>query len=187
MKKLFIIISAIFMMSTLTIYAKEIGGVNLPDTFTAGKTKLILNGGGIRTKWFMDIYTGGLYLKKKNQNPQKIMSANKPMAIRIVVISGLMSSEKMIKAYREGFEKATKNNIAPIKDKIEKFIDAHKGEINKKDIFDLIYVPKKGLTVIKNGKAKTTIKGVDFKNAAFGIWLCDEPADEDLKEGMLGK
>ena len=24
-----------------------------------------------------------------------------------------------------------------------------------------------------------------FKKAAFGIWLCDDPADKDLKEGML--
>ena len=37
----------------------------------------------------------------------------------------------------------------------------------------------------KNNKKVKTIKGLKFKQAAFGIWLCDDPADKDLKEGML--
>ena len=40
--------------------------------------------------------------------------------------------------------------------------------------------------VSKNGKHITSIKGLAFKKAVFGIWLCDDPADDDLKEGMLG-
>ena len=30
------------------------------------------------------------------------------------------------------------------------------------------------------------IEGLDFKKAVFGIWLGKEPADSNLKEGMLG-
>lgn len=41
--------------------------------------------------------------------------------------------------------------------------------------------------VYKNGTKKGSIDGLDFKKALFGIWLCNKPADEDLKEGMLGK
>ena len=36
-------------------------------------------------------------------------------------------------------------------------------------------------------EAKRAVKGKDFKKALFGIWLCDKPADKNLKAGMLGK
>ena len=39
----------------------------------------------------------------------------------------------------------------------------------------------------KNGVKKGTIEGLDFKKALFGIWLGNKPADDDLKDGMLGK
>ena len=35
-------------------------------------------------------------------------------------------------------------------------------------------------------KKKGVIEGYDFKKALFGIWLGDNPADEGLKEGLLG-
>ena len=78
-------------------------------------------------------------------------------------------------------------NLAPIQARIEKWVAAHKGEFNKDDIFDYVYVPGEGMSMFKNGRLKVTIKGMDFKKPIFGIWLCDEPADEDLKQGMLGK
>jgi hypothetical protein len=38
----------------------------------------------------------------------------------------------------------------------------------------------------KNGKMLGTIEGLEFKKALFGIWLGNNPADKDLKAGMLG-
>ena len=32
-----------------------------------------------------------------------------------------------------------------------------------------------------------TIRGLDFKKALFAIWLGEKPADNSLKQGMLGK
>jgi hypothetical protein len=62
-----------------------------------------------------------------------------------------------------------------------------KDKINKKDIFIIVYVPNAGVSVYKNGSKKGTIEGLDFKKALFGIWLGNNPADDDLKAGMLGK
>ena len=44
-----------------------------------------------------------------------------------------------------------------------------------------------GVIVNKNGKLLTTIRGLEFKKALFGIWLGEKPADKNLKKGMLGK
>ena len=92
----------------------------------------------------------------------------------------------MIKAYEEGFEKSTNNNITPIKNEIDMFIAGHKGEFKKQDIIDISYDPSIGTTVTKDGKVTATIPGLDFKKAVFGIWLCEKPCQKDLKEKMLG-
>ena len=186
MKKTILLVLAVLLMAP-SVYAVEVGGKNLPDSITVGKDTLQLNGAGIREKWFMDIYAGGLYLKNKSSDANQIMNADEPMAIRMVVISGLMTQEKMVAALNEGFEKSTGGNIDAFRDKIDKYIAGHAGEIVADNVIEYQYVPGEGTSVFRNGEKRTTIEGLDFKKAVMGIWLCDEPAQESLKEKMLGK
>ena len=167
--------------------AEKIEGIDMPDSLEVGKSKLVLNGAGVRSKFFMDLYVGGLYLQNKSNNPQEIIEANQPMAIRLHIISSLITSKKMENATMEGFENATKGNIEPIKSEIERFISVFKENIEKNDIFDLLYLPGEGLEVYKNDELKSRIHGLAFKQALFGIWLSDKPAQKSLKEEMLGK
>lgn len=86
----------------------EIAGVSLPDTLPAGKEKLILNGAGIRKKiFFLKLYVAGLYVKEKTSSADKILNSDVPVAMRLHIISRLISSKNMEKATREGFEKST--------------------------------------------------------------------------------
>ena len=109
------------------------------------------------------------------------------MAVKFQITSGLVDSEKMEEAVREGFEHSTNGNIAPIKNKIEGFINIFKAKISLNDVYEFIYLPGKGLGVYKNGVKSAVIGGLEFKKALFGIWLCDKPAQADLKALMLGK
>jgi len=186
MKRFFLTMAAVLMMSSPAISMK-IGHVTLPDSLEAGDTKLVLNGGGWRKKVFIKVYAGGLYLKNKSRAPQKIIDGDEPMAIRLHMVSGMITSEKMIKATREGFEKSTGGNMGPLKEKIETFLAFFKEKIKENDIFDLIYMPPKGVHVNKNGAHNGTITGLEFKRTLFGIWLGDKPADKGLKKGMLGQ
>lgn len=165
----------------------KIGGVIMPNAVKAGDEYLKINGGGIREKLFMDLYIGVLYLKEKSSDAGKIIGANEPMAIKMRVVSSMVSKENMEEAIRTGFEKSTNNNTTPIKTKIDQLIAVgFKDEIKIGDIIDLIYLPSKGTTLYKNNESLVTIEGFDFKKALFGIWLCDQPADENLKTKMLG-
>ncbi len=186
MKKSVLLVLAVLLIAP-SVFAIEVGGKNLPETITVGKDTLQLNGAGIREKWFMDIYAGGLYLKNKSSDANQIMNADEPMAIRMVVISGLMTQEKMVAALNEGFEKSTGGNIDAFRDKIDKYIAGHAGEIVADNVIEYQYIPGEGTSVFRNGEKRTTIDGLDFKKAVMGIWLCDEPAQESLKEKMLGK
>jgi len=180
------IILAMLMMATLG-NAEEIGGINMPESLKRGQTQLMLNGAGVREKFFMDLYVGGLYLREKSADPGAIIEANEPMAIRLHIVSSMITSKKMEKATREGFENATGGNIGPIKVQIEEFISVFKEEIKEGDIYDLIYVPGMGVQVSKNSEFKSTIEGLPFKKAMFGIWLSDKPAKKSLKKAMLGE
>ena len=180
------VILAVLMMATLG-YAGEIGGINMPESLEAGQTKLLLNGAGVREKFFMDLYVGGLYLREKSGDSGAIIEANEPMAIRLHIISSMITSKKMEKATREGFINATGGNIEAIKIQIEEFISVFKEEIKEGDIYDLVYAPGKGVEVSKNNQSKSIIKGLPFKKAMFGIWLSDKPAQKSLKKAMLGK
>lgn len=182
------IILFLFLASSLNLKAQtKIGGVTMPGTFKVDETSLILNGAGIREKYWIDLYVGGLYIKAKNNDAAKIMAANEESSIRLHIISGMITSDKMKESIDEGFKKSTKGNITPIKSSIDQFKLAYKDEIKKGDVFDITYTPEMGTVVYKNTKALTTIKGLEFKKALWGIWLCDDPADADLKAKMLGK
>lgn len=180
-----IMIFALFALAS-GVYAKTVAGVNLPDTIMAYKTPLRLNGAGIRTKFFVKLYVGALYLTGTDQNAEKIIHADEPMAIRLHIVSEKITSERMKTAAFEGFKKATHGNLAPIQLQMDTYLKSFEAEIKINDIYDFIYIPGKGVDVLKNSKPSATIEGFAFKEALFGIWLCDDPADQKLKEGMLG-
>ncbi|MFC1489491.1 chalcone isomerase family protein [Thermodesulfobacteriota bacterium] len=185
-KRLFVIAVAVLVMASMAS-AGEIGGVDLPDSLTAGKDTLLLNGAGLRKKFIIKVYAGGLYLFKKNDDPKKIIAAYEPMAIRMHFIYDGVSSEKLVETWNEGFENATGGNISPIKAEIDMFNAMFTEEAKKNDIYDIIYIPGQGVSVYMKDALKGTIKGLDFKKALFSIWLGDKPADKKLKKGMLGK
>lgn len=186
MKKAFFLFFAMIFIAVAPAQTKA-GGVTLPNTVSFEGQKLILNGVGVREKFWMDMYAGALYLNSKSSDAKKIMAANEPMAIKIHIVSKLISSDKMIDAVNEGFESSTNGNVAPIAAEAEKFKSFFKDEISQNDIFDIVYLPSRGVVVYKNGTEKGVIKGQNFKKALFGIWLSDNPADKKLKAGMIGK
>ncbi len=167
--------------------AVRIAGITMPDAFKAGETPLVLNGAGVRTKFAISIYVGGLYLKGRSTDAAKIIAADEPMSIRLHIVSGLITPKDFEEATRDGFDRATGGKTAPIKDRMEKFIAIFREGIAKGDAYDLVYVPGKGITVYKNGTLKATSTGLDFKQALFGIWLGPRTANPKLRKGMLGQ
>ena len=170
-----------------TAWALEIGGVALPETLDAGGKTLVLNGAGLRKKFFFKIYAGALYLPEKESDPGKIVPADETMAVRMHFIYDGVSAEKLIETWNEGFEKTTGGQPGPLSDRIAAFNGLFTGEAGEGDVYDIVYIPSEGVRVIMNGRAVGTVKGLDFKTALFAIWLGEDPADDGLKEEMLGR
>ncbi|MFN8292697.1 MAG: chalcone isomerase family protein [Chitinophagales bacterium] len=186
MKKIILILTAVITVG-FCFAQVTVGDVKLPSTFKAGDAVLKFNGGGIRKKLFIDVYVAGLYVKAASKDGGAIAKANDPQNMRIVITSGLVTSEKFIESTKEGFQKSTSGNIKPIQDKVDRFLKLFlKEAITKGDVYDLTFLPMEGVKVFKNNKLIDVIPGLDFKTALYGIWLGSNPADAKLKTGLLG-
>lgn len=182
-----IIIALICLTLTSVSAQQTIEGVTLPATVTVQGETLNLNGGGVREKLWFNLYVGGLYLKTKSSDANAIITKDESMSIYLEITSKLITSENLTEAIVEGFEKSTNGQQDKIAAEIKQLSDALKEEIVVGNTIELSYKTNVGVLLSKNGKLLTTIKGLEFKKALFGIWVGEKPADKKLKSGMLAQ
>jgi hypothetical protein len=171
----------------LPAHAVKVGGVDFPDSIDVDGTALKLNGAGLRKKFVIKVYAGGLYLAQPSKDAEAIVSADQPKRVRMVFLRDV-SRDQVMDAYREGFRN---NSAGPNLDALLKQLDQLAPAIpNLKEGAEMFvtYVPGKGTTVAAaGGGSPVTVPGKDFADAIFRNWLGKEPADESLKDGMLGR
>ncbi|MRT93081.1 chalcone isomerase family protein [Ancylomarina sp. 16SWW S1-10-2] len=182
MKKLLVpIILAFFSLNALSQNETEA----FPTDLKIDNVDLKLKGTGTREKLWMDMYTLGLFISDTQQDANKIVSGDDTSIVRLSIISGLITAEKMDKAIRDGFEKSTQGKTEPIQTEIKDFLNVFKLGVDKEDLFQFTYQVELGTTISKNGKELAKIKGLAFKQALWGIWLGKNPVDKKLKAELL--
>ena len=168
--------------------AAELAGVFIEDKIQSidGQT-LVLNGVGLREKLWVDVYVGSLYLTNKSSDVAEILSRPGPWKVQLDFVYKEVDREKLIKAWREGFEKnQSSDTLAQLQERIEQFYGYFDSGVVAREQYSFDYVPGAGVRVSRNDKLLGTIEGEDFKNALLEIWLGNHPADKKLKKGMLG-
>ncbi len=183
-----IVLTAIlFVVLSFPAGARDFHGWDLPDTMKADEsTTLVLNGAGFRSKFFLNIYVGALYLREKKTDPQKIIMTDDYMGVRMHFTFRKVGRKTLVDILDTGFDKSTDGNTVPIQKQIDHLFSLLPQEFRKNDIVDLLYVPDRGIVTHINGKYAGECPGLDFKQAVFGIWLGKEPVTEKLKNQMLG-
>lgn len=185
LKLLTLILSLIF---SINLQAKQLAGIDISESisFSDQSTNLILNGAGIRTKLFFDIYIGSLYLEKKSINPKEIYNMHGEKRISMHFLYDEVSKEKLVNGWNDGFKNNLSNNeLSKFKPQINQFNNLFI-TVNKGDVIHLIFIPTTGTHVIINDKTMGLIEGDAFFTALLKIWLGEDPADSNLKEAMLG-
>ena len=182
-----IVIALALMFSSTTVFARDLAGVTLPDSVTLGaKPALVLNGAGIRSKFFIKVYVGALYLPARTRDASVVLRNTGPVSMHMHFVHSEVSREKLVKAWNEGFEAnldaAERSRLGARIERFNKlFQTAHKG-----DVIRLDYLPGNGTAVTINNESRGVIEGEDFMQAWLRIWLGRQPADGDLKQGLLG-
>ena len=185
-----ILVSLFFLLiSSQAATALEVAGVMVPEKVAIGESskQLVLNGAGIRKKFFIKIYVGALYLPAKQSKVDAILAETGAKRITMHFLYKELSAEKLVNGWNEGF---TGNNSAEVvkslQDRIDRFNKLFR-TVKKGDVIRLDYLPEKGTQVLINDKLMGTVEGNDFNQAILKIWLGKKPADDGLKKAWLGK
>ena len=167
-------------------FALTVEGVNVPESITVADTPLMLNGAGVRKRFFVKVYVGALYLPAKQTATAGVLDASGPKSVRLHFLYKELEAKKLTDAWTEGF----KNNNSDAEFKaLGARLDQFNGFFRSVKQGETIFVdllPNGETRVSINNEARGSVTGADFQQALLKIWLGDEPADADLKRGMLG-
>jgi len=166
------------------VYAVEVAGVNLPDSVEIGGKTLQLNGYGIRKKYFFKIYVGSLYTVGKATSTEQVVNALSGKLIRMNFLYSKIDKEKIV----GGFAKGIENNTPELRKDpaVEQFLGLFDADFVEGDQVDLAMSDANNLNVIHNGRQLGTIRSPNLVKAVLLIYLGNDPADDDMKAGMLG-
>lgn len=165
--------------------AATVGGVDVPDSAQVANTNLVLNGAGLRKKFFIKVYVGALYVAQKNTDAAALLAAPGPDRVLMHMIYAVDKGQ-FADAWHEDFKNNNPQNYAALQADIAQFI-GYFGDSRKDDIIIMDYVPGQGTLVTWNGTLRGTIAGEEFHKALLNVFLGPNPPTGDLKDGMLGK
>lgn len=177
-----------FLLSANISHGKTIKGIAVPEriTLSGSQQSLVLNGAGIRTKFFISVYIGALYLPDKQTTVTAILHHDTPRRVMMYCLYHEIDKQKLVDAWNEGFnENSNEQTLKQLHDRINEFNRLFPA-LHKNDVVYLDYIPGKGTSLSFNGRTLGTIPGEDFNIALLKVWLGEVPADSDLKAAMLG-
>ncbi|MFL1897106.1 chalcone isomerase family protein [Aquimarina sp. 2-A2] len=182
MKNLFLILFGA--ISLITFSQTKVGEVYFNDIDTFEGAELMLNGAGERER----LYALGLYLDFEVEGVEdglRVANKDADMAISIKVITSAVNGAELKEMLRNGLERATDGNSYLLENEIRDFINLLPNDINKYDIFKIVYKKGGNLSLYKNKDKLGQVNSLKFKKALFKIWLGGNPVDEKLKEDVL--
>ncbi len=183
------LLACCLLAATSSASARDIAGVSIPETVQLAPqgTTLQLNGAGIRSKFIFDIYVGALYVSTPPVHTlQALLALPGPKRVSMFLLYHKVSAEKMRAAWQDGFaanlDAAQRQALAPALARFESLFPT----MREGDVADVDFLPGKGVRVTLNGTLRGSVDEPALIPAVLKVWLGREPADEDLKAGMLG-
>ncbi|MDP1610272.1 MAG: chalcone isomerase family protein [Sulfuritalea sp.] len=177
-------------LSLPALAALEVAGVKFDDKVKVGAGDTVINGAGMRKRAFFKVYAIGLYLPQKATSTADVLAAKGAKRIAIVTLRDLTAeqfADALIEALKNNHDEAALKALQP---KIDQFRSTMLtiGNAPEKSVVNLDWLPDTGTRLTFNGTAKgADIAGEDFYRALLRIWIGDKPAQDDLKEQLLGK
>ena len=165
-------------------------GVRYPAAVPLAGANLVLNGAGVRYRFVVQVYSAGLSLAAKADTPEAVLAAPGPKRLAVTILREIDANELgrlFTRGMQDNAPKAEFSKSIPGTLKLAD-IFAARIKLLKGDNFSVDYVPGSGTTVVINGKAAgEPIAEPEFFEALMRIWLGPNPADDALKEALLGR
>jgi len=169
------------------LHAAEVAGVRVADSIKVGNSELVLNGAGLRSKLFIKVYVGALYVGQKAATPAAIYDSATPRRMVLRLLRDL-DADSLHSALDEGL----RNNHSPAElsdmqaqaDQLAGIMKAI-GKVREGDTVSIDFSAE-GVVVSQNGEVRGKVAGANFAKALLKVWLGDKPTDTSLKKALLG-
>jgi len=170
--------------------AAEVAGVKFAEQIDGpGNAKLVLNGAGLRKRFFLDIYAMGLYLPERLRKAEEILTLAGPKRITIHMLRDVSAesfTEALIDGLRKNHSDAEMVRFGPRIAQLTAIMADIK-EAKEGMAIDMDWAQGDGLRLRVDGQLTgQPIVGEDFYRALLRIWLGLNPVQDDLKAALLG-
>ena len=168
--------------------AARLADTGIPEVVRLNNSggELLLNGSGIRKKFFMDIYIGALYLPVTTGDTQAILADTGPASVRMHFLYKEVSKQKIVDGWHDGLsDNLSPAEYAALQPQLEQFNNLFR-TVQRDDVISIDYTPDTGTEVRINNEWRGSVAGNDFFRALLRVWLGSRPVSKALKQGMLG-
>jgi hypothetical protein len=175
-------------LAAFAAHAADVAGVRVEDKTQVESRELVLNGAGLRKRFFLNVYVIALYLPEKKGDAAGVLQLAGPKRAAIHMLRDVGAeqfTESLVDGLRANHSEADFRKLEP---RVKELAD----------IMAQVQEAKKGMTLaldwtgsetrlLVNGKpAGKPIAGEEFYRALLRIWLGDHPVQDDLKRALLG-
>jgi len=168
-------------------HAVEVQKIRIADAVEVAGTQLVLNGAGLRKKFFMKIYVGALYLPASADTPDAVFEQAGPKRVSMHFMFGDITAKQMADGWIESFEdNLSEAEMTQVRSRLDDFNGLFT-TVQEGDVIVFDYLPGQGTRVSINDQVRGTIPGRDFNTALLKVWLGDRPASDAMKSAWLGK
>ena len=166
-------------------HAADLEGVSMPDARVVDGTQMRLNGIGLRTFSVLGIriYVAGLYLERRNGDPETILHSQERKLLDIRFLRDVDAVDAR-KAWQEGFEQNCKPPCYLDPRDMQRFLAAVPS-VHKGDDSTLLFTPR-GVHVTLNGRLMGDIADPHFAALMLATFIGSVPPTPRLKRELLG-
>jgi hypothetical protein len=173
-------------VSSSSVRAFDVAGVNVAEKATVGGQSLVLNGAGLRTKVVFKVYIASLYTPAKATTTAAVLGGARRVELRMM---RSLTADTLVEALDEGLKAnssdaeltAAKAGLDALRTQMKAL-----GELKEGTTIDLDFVSGT-TTILLNGAKRGEVAGDAVNVALMKVWLGNKPVQDDLKEHLLGR
>lgn len=182
------VLAVVFLLAAMNGVAAEVSGVQLPDKTQVEARDLVLNGAGLRKRFFFSVYVIGLYLPEKKSDAAAVLALPGPKRVSIHMLRDVGAdtfAEALVEGLKANHSAADYQALEP---RVKALADimAQMKEAKKGMAIALDWTGSATRVSIDGRAAGQPIEGEDFYRALLRIWLGSHPVQDDVKQHLLG-
>lgn len=182
MRALFLL-AVLFFGACFPVEALTVKGIAVEPSVKVGDQVLQLNGYGLRKMYFFNIYLGSFYTSSPVHSAVEAVKFGDGRLIRMNFIYSRASRLNVLGAFAEGIH----HNYPSLSGSAEEkaFLSWFQKDFLQGDVVDLAIDRDGTVTAYQNFQQIGTLHSPELAKGILLIYFGKQPADEDMKAGML--